>query len=616
MAFFKYSVALVLALGVVVAAGIWSVRSSVSPTARHIILISIDTCRADHLSCYGYKVKSTPSIDAVAEEGIVFEHTISPIPQTLPAHCSMLTGTIPPYHGVHDNSGYRFDESNVTLAEILREVGYTTGAVISASVLDSKFAIDQGFDTYHDRFETSPDGEIVAERKGEETTRLGLKWLGEHRDENFFFFLHYFDPHAAYQPPEPFASTFGSNAYAGEIAYVDHCIDQFLIKLKELGLYDSALIIITSDHGEMLGEHGEPQHKYFIYQSAIKVPLIFKLPGQKKPARIRSVVGLIDILPTVCGFLKIETPDHLQGKDLSALCQGEDDALQDRHLFCESLWATIYNGNSLLGIVNDRFKYIQTTRPELYDLIEDPAESNNLIEQEPERARSMQEKLAQMLEQSTREEYSDDESQIDAETLARIRSLGYVGGTVVDDFSFDQTKDDPKDLLDYHLLNDRSAFYLMTGEFAQAELIAEEMIQKRPDCFVGYERLGSAALARGDHSKAVIYLQKAIEICPANTPAADIYNNRGLAYAGKGDFQRALLDFDQANELDPSYAKAYNNRGILHVKNNDYDRAICDFDKALELDPGYAQARRNRAVAYKKKGDAEPSIETSTKRSN
>ena len=613
MVFNKYSkvfAALVLAVGLVMAARVSWQRWSASPAAdvRQIILISIDTCRADHLSCYGYQAKTTPNIDVVAAAGFVFEHAISPIPQTLPAHCSMLTGTIPPYHGVHDNSGYPFDHSNVTLAEILKDAGFTTGAVISASVLDSKFGIDQGFDTYHDRFETSLEGEVVAERKGGETTRLGLEWLEKHKNERFFLFLHYFDPHAAYRPPEPFASSFAANAYAGEIAYTDHCVGQILDKLKELGLYDSALLIITSDHGEMLGEHGEPQHKYFIYQGVIKVPLIFKLPGQHKPERIKSIVGLIDILPTVCGCLNIETPEEVQGIDLSASLRGESVSGQDRHLFCESLWATMYNGNSLLGIVNDRFKYIQTTRPELYDLNDDPAESKNLVETQPQRAEVMQERLVQTLEQAAREDHPAGESQIDAQTIARIRSLGYVGGNVVDDFSFDQTKEDPKDLLEYHLLNDRSAFCLMTGRYEQTEKIAEEMIQQRPDSFVGYERLGSAALRLGDHSKAIIYLQKAIEICPPTSGAADIYNNRGLAYAGKGDFERAILDFEQAIELDPTYAKAYNNRGIIHVKNNALDPAVRDFDKAIELDPGYAQAYKNRGIAYKKKGNADQAI--------
>ena len=213
---------------------------------RNVVLISIDTCRADHLSCYGYKQKTTPNIDALAAEGILFETVVSPCPMTLPSHASMLTGTIPVYHGVHDNLGYRLAESNITLAETLKDAGFTTGAAISAFVVDSQFGIDQGFEVFDDRFKTPIEGSKIEQRRGDETTGLCLDWLEENKDQRFFYFLHYYDPHSAYEPPEPFASTFAQNPYAGEIAFADHCIGQVITKLKKLDLYDSTLIIITS----------------------------------------------------------------------------------------------------------------------------------------------------------------------------------------------------------------------------------------------------------------------------------------------------------------------------------------------------------------------------------
>ena len=236
---------------IIIAVGAWLLWQFMSPAQeiRNILLISIDTCRADHLSCYGYKSKTTPNIDAVVAEGILFENTITPVPITLPAHSSMLTGTIPPYHGVHDNGvDYLDDESNITLAEILKDAGFTTGAAVSAFVLDSTFGIGQGFETYNDRFDTMEYNTVV-QRRGGETTHIALDWLEKNKDKRFFFFLHYFDPHAKYQPPQPFASRFASNPYAGEIAYTDHCIGRVLGKLKELGLDDSTLVIITADHG-------------------------------------------------------------------------------------------------------------------------------------------------------------------------------------------------------------------------------------------------------------------------------------------------------------------------------------------------------------------------------
>ena len=252
---------------------------------NNVILISIDTCRADYLGCYGYSQEITPNIDNLAEEGVLFFNTFSPVPITLPAHSSMLCGTTPPYHGTHDNNDYRLDPSNVTLAEILQKNGFSTGAVISAFVLDSKFGLNQGFDYYNDRFENKSHALSINERKAEEASRLAVNWIVDHKNEKFFLFLHFFDPHQVYEPPEPFLSKFKDNPYAGEIAYTDNCVGEIIQKLKALGLYDSSLIVITSDHGEMLGEHGEMTHSYFIYQSAVKVPLIFNLPGLFKGKR-------------------------------------------------------------------------------------------------------------------------------------------------------------------------------------------------------------------------------------------------------------------------------------------------------------------------------------------
>ena len=257
----KYCLLLGLIVIAIVMAG-WFLFGLTKDTGeiRNVLLISIDTCRADYLSCYGYPRETTPNIDELAREGILFENVISPVPLTLPAHSSMLTGTIPPYHRVHNNIDYKLGLSNVTLAEILKEVGFTTSAFISSFIMDSQFGLDQGFDTYNDSFEKTYSSVGINERKAGETSRLAAQWLDEHKDESFFLFLHYYDPHKSYEPPKPFASKFPQNPYAGEIAYTDDYIGQVITRLKELGLYDSTLIIITSDHGEMLGEHGEPAH--------------------------------------------------------------------------------------------------------------------------------------------------------------------------------------------------------------------------------------------------------------------------------------------------------------------------------------------------------------------
>jgi arylsulfatase A-like enzyme len=535
-----------LVFSAVLAGVLWFFRRSLSAhkDIRNVVLISIDTCRADHLSCYGYSENTTPNIDTFASEATVFENTISPVPITLPAHSSMLTGTIPPYHGVHYNIGYQLDQSNVTLAEILKQNGFTTGGIISALVLDSAFGIDQGFDTYNERFEeerkTSGD---ISERIGAETSRFALTWLQQHKDEKFFLFLHYFDPHADYVPPEPFASKFTHNPYAGEIAFTDHCIGLVLCKLKELGLYDSTLIIITGDHGEMLGEHGELSHAYFIYQSAIKVPLIFRLPGQVKPQRIKDIVGLVDITPTICSLLGIEMPSEIHGRDLSACIKGRQPKVQDRHIFCESLTATKYNGNSLLGVVTNRFKYIQTTEPELYDLVKDPHEKRNLIKKQPHKARIMQDKLAQILEQSVHKGKLDSKMNLDAESRKRLESLGYVAGDVIEDFSFDQTRDDPKDLINFHNANTRVEALICQKMFDQAKVLAEKLVRRRPHWYGAINNLAWIKATHQDPDisnpeEAVQLALRACKLTGYNRP--DVLDTLAVAYAAAGRFGEAI----------------------------------------------------------------------------
>ena len=230
---------------VTAAVAIWIFLRLQQQDIRNVILISIDTCRSDYLSCYGYPQKTTPNIDQVADHGVVFENTISPVPITLPAHSTMMTGTIPPYHGVRNNIGYQLSQSNQTLAEILSTEGFRTAAIVSNFVLDSKFGMAQGFESYNDRFVNVRHALSGDERIGEETSRFALEWLNEHKSEKFFLFLHYYDPHDDYEAPEPFAAKYADNSYAGEIAYTDHCIGRVIEKIKEVGLYDSSLIVIT-----------------------------------------------------------------------------------------------------------------------------------------------------------------------------------------------------------------------------------------------------------------------------------------------------------------------------------------------------------------------------------
>lgn len=570
---------------------------------RNVILISMDTTRADYLNCYGYPLKTTLNIDALAEKGILFENVYTPVPFTLPAHCSMLTGTVPAYHGVLDNQGYKLSEDNVTLAEILSDNGFTTAAFIGSFILDSQFGLGQGFDSYDDEFEKEQNTVGIVERTGDETTRHVIKWLEEKRGEKNFIFLHYFDPHFSYDPPEAFSAKFKNipplnklpansgqdprhfGLYAGEIAFTDHCIGRVIEKLKEVGIYDSSLIIITGDHGESLGEHRENTHGYYIYQSTVKVPLVFKFPGGFKAKRIKAPVSLVDILPTVCSLLGIESPNGIQGKDLKPYFEGQSQPYPDRHIFCQSLGPTVYMANSLLGVINNRYKYIQTTRPELYDLIEDPQELDNLIDKQSNRARIMKDKLQQILELIVRDEASSDaKHELDEQSRKRLESLGYLGGSISEDFSFDQSKEDPKDVIDYHVLNTKLGGLVSQERFGLARQVCEELISKRPWFYKPHFDLAKVAAEEKKFEEVIALLEKTLELKPGYIIA---YEGLADAYQSLSKFDKAIVQYLKILEIEPDNVKIYFHLASLLYEQGRFAEADKYLSKELTANPSY-----------------------------
>ena len=596
----------------VVTTGIWLLTRSSSARGeiRNVLLISIDTCRADYLSCYGYQRKTTPNIDAIARESIVFENVISPVPITLPAHASMLAGTVPPYHGVHDNFDYWLGDSSITLAEILKGHGFATGAVVSAFVLDSKFGLKQGFDTYGDDFGKEQDGGHAKERKGEQTSNLAVKWLEQYKDNRFFLFVHYYDPHKRYDPPEPFASEFADNLYAGEIAYTDFCIARLIQKLKDLGLFDSTLVVITSDHGEMLGEHGESDHCYFIYQSAIKVPLIIKMPGKHKGRVVRQLVGLIDVVPTICSLVGVRTPPQVQGTDLSGYFTREDATEEERYVYTESLFATKYNANSLLGLVTSRWKYIQTTRPELYDVVEDPQESNNLVDKLPRQARLMREQLREAIEQTTRENQSDSKAQLDSESIKRLESLGYVGGKVSERFDFDQNREDPKDLIGFHLSNSNAATLIRQKKYEKAKSLCHELLSQRPDYHGVYTHLSTIAFAEDNDQEAEVYTLKSLEL---NAGQIGLHNSLAKMLAEQGRYDEAMWHFTESVRLNPNQVGPRFALGTIFEQRGQLDEAVKCYADGLKINPRSAEAHNNLGSVLARQAKYEKAFEHCTR---
>ena len=569
------------------------------PEIRNIILISIDTCRADYLSCYGYPQETTPHIDAFARNATRFENVVSPIPITLPAHSSMLTGMIPPFHGVHNNIGYKLAPSIQTFPEILKQNGFNTSAILSAFVLDKKFGMAQGFDTYHDTFKDVHHNIFGDERKGDETTQVALDWLEKNKDNKSFLFLHYYDPHMDYAPPEPFASKFSDNLYAGEIAFTDHCIGQVIQKLKELQMYDSALVIITGDHGEMLGEHGEKEHTYFIYEAAIKVPLIVKLPGQKKAETVTHPVGLVDIVPTLCSILDIDIPSRIQGQDITSLLQGKVPDSYERFLYSESQVPTRLGASSLMSVSTEKWKYIQATRPELYDLTSDPEEAHNLIGQEPHRARILEDKLREMLEQSVRKD-PDSHLDLDAKSIKRLESLGYVAGKTEGEIAFDKTKDDPKDLIHVFVQFQKAIALIENEEMEKAKKILYALIPQHPEFYEIYERLGEIETRMGNFGQAILHCEKLVELKP-NDPRY-LTNLTGLLFEN-GEYKRAIKHGLEAVKKGPDNVDAHANLALAFKEDGQVDRAVDTYLKALQLSPNNVKICTNLAGLFSSKGD-------------
>ena len=397
----------------------------VSPSrTTPVVLISIDTLRSDHLPAYGYSGVSTPNIDALRADSILYQRAYSHVPMTLPSHTSILTGMLPADTGVHDNIGFRVADSLPMIQEVLKKNGYATGAAVSAFVLRKETGISRGFDFYDDEVEPLGDDRMIGrvQRDGRVTAHALEKWLDANSDKPFFAFLHLYEPHTPYTPPEPYFSRY-ANHYDGEIASADEIVGQFLDDLKQKGVYDKALIILLSDHGEGLGEHGEDEHAIFVYREVLQVPLMVKLPHQRKAgASVATPVQLVDVFPTILEQTATPAPASgpRVGQSLLAFLNGGP----QRQIYSESYYARFHFGwSDLHSLIEGNDHYIKAPQPELYNLAADPHELHSAL-QENRRAYV---RLRDAIELYIRETAAP--SHVDPEEAAKLAALGYVGST-------------------------------------------------------------------------------------------------------------------------------------------------------------------------------------------
>ena len=573
---------------------------------RNVLLISIDTLRADHVGSYGFARPTTPHIDGVAKEGVLFRNVYTPVPMTLPSHCSMMTGTLPPSHGVRDNLHKRLPDGSVTLAERLKAKGLATAAVVSSVVLDRRFNLSQGFDSYDDRFQAQHKIGDLAERKGDETTARATEWLASHASAPFFLFVHYYDPHDPYEPPAPFAAQWRDDPYSGAVAFADQGVGQLLEKLKQLGLYEQTLIVITGDHGEMLGEHGELNHGFFIYEAALKVPLILRVPGG--PARqVEQAVSLIDVAPTVVALLGAPALEQAQGIDLSPLLTGSGGIDAGRPLYAETVTPTQYYGaGSLLGVIVDGWKLIETSRPELYDLRRDPGETANLVQERASRAEMLGKELKHVVTTAVQRARPAETALLDTDARQRLESLGYLSrGASGPEVVFDRSKEDAKDLIPFFRKDQRLSKLVDDKKYTEAKALCEEMLRERPrfaDCHLQMSRI---AAADGNPAAALAAARKALELSPDSEPA---HLQLARLLRGQGDVEAAIAQYRRALANHPDSVDARLGLGRALAETGRLDDAVATLGPAAAARPDSAEAATQLGFALARQGKLDDAV--------
>ena len=613
------------------------------PAKPNILLITVDTLRADRLGCYGSKTVRTPAVDALAARGALFTRAFAHTPSTLPSHTNILLGLTPNAHGVHDNSNFIVREDFLTLAEWLKAQGYATGAFVGAFPVDSRFGLVQGFDVYDDNYGSQgPTDMVFVERKAEVVVANALDWLKD-RSGPWFLWVHVFDPHQPYEAPEPFRSQYPGRPYEGEIAYTDSALAKLLDFLEDRKIQDRTAVIYTADHGESLGEHGESTHGYFAYNATLHIPLVLALPGAR-PARIDSNVCHIDIFPTVCDLLGGKKPESLQGRSLLPLVNGKNRPSQP--IYFEALTA-YYNRSwaPLRGYILGPEKYMDSPIPEVYDLGKDFPELDNLA---PKTDLAKLRKTFADLVRAESSPLAEKASQaMDRTTAEKLRSLGYLASPQKPAKKEFTAQDDLKTLYPYHnkwqkataayhagrteegiallkeIITERKDFHLAYTHLANfyqeqkrpadAEAVLRDALKSNPGSFRIMTALGIIMIDNGRFDEAIDLLNKSLASIDFDP---ETWNYLGVAFWNTGRLDEALEAYERALSLDANYAIVFNNRGSLFLSRflkgkqpDDLGKASADFRKAVELDPEYASAWNGLGVSSSQAGDIAGAID-------
>jgi len=600
------AIALTIA-GVIVARAVRAAR----PAAHlNLLLITLDTTRTDRMGAYGGARDATPAFDRIAGQGVLFEHAVTAAPLTLPAHATLFTARYPPAHGVRDNGGFVLRPEETTLAERLKAAGVQTGGFVGAYVLDRRWGIAQGFDTYVDDFDAvraETGARASVERPGNEVVARALAWLDRAGSSRFFAWVHLYDAHSPYAPPEPYRSRFPNDAYTGEVAFADAQVARLVQFLETRDLLGKTVVAVAGDHGESLGEHGESTHGFFVYQSVVEVPFAILTPSaglQKR--RVPDVVRGVDLMPTMLDLLNVPLRDHVEGQSLVPLMAG---TVRDVGLeaYSESMHPRYHFGwSDLRSLTSGRFKYIDAPRPELYDLARDPQEQENLYDAR----RAVADRMAAVLRSHSTPaaDAAKPAVDIDPDARARLAALGYVGTFAGDTPRDRATAADPKDKIDlFNAITQAREELEKKPDSAAALEMLEHVVRKDPHVIDAWLLMGNVQSRRRDFAGALESFRRALALKPDYDLAV---MNMANVYRDLGRPRDAIAGLTRLLDIAPGHvtarqqlARIFLDEGARRLDRGDVAGGEQDIRRALAEQPGIAFAHFNLALAAERRGD-------------
>jgi choline-sulfatase len=619
-------------------------RTETSPTSQgprtaNVVLITLDTTRADHLGCYAGarpapNIPKTPNLDAVAARGTRFDYAIAQAPLTLPSHASIMTGANPVVHGLRDMEGFVLDAKHPTLASIAQAHGFSTAAVVAARILAKTFGLNQGFSYYDDDM-----GGAAVERRAEVVTQHALDWLKQNGTKKFFLWVHYFDPHAPYDPPEPFRREYARDPYSGEIAYMDQEVGRLLKGLQQMGFEDRTLVALLGDHGESLGEHGELTHGVFLYDSTLRVPFILAGPGVPRGKVIGDQVRSIDVMPTLVAFLNLDPGPEAQGVSLWPRILKDTPLAAADYSYGETIYPrTVMGWSELRAMRTHAWKLVVAPHPELYNLRNDPGEMHNLYANSSSEAEQLRRQLVRVAGDLSRPQ-GIVASPMDEKTRRELTSLGYVGGGMRREIQLNTGAPDPKDRIGVLKLFSQFEGLLEKKDYSRAGPIAEAAYRLDPTNprahlylatvyeetsqyprAIGllqhavtagirtdriYSRLGIDYLHTQQTDKAIDALQHATQLNPADLPSL---LNLGMAYLSLHRSQDAEKTFRAITAQNAADAAAHDGLGILAAERGDLQGARSEFQIAVDADPKGLKYLLDLGIVYNNIGDRKQSL--------